>query len=319
MAYYDVFNGDADGICALIQLRLAEPRDSVLVTGVKRDIALLQQVQACKGDVVTVLDIALEKNSAALQTVLAAGASVLYCDHHFPGELPTHPCLTTLINTGAEVCTSLLVSAYLRHAHAHWAVVGAFGDNLHSSAAALARSIDLEPALLEPYERLGICINYNAYGASLTDLHFTPQDLFQRLLRYQTPAAFLQADTGTFAALEAGYHDDLAMTVQATRLLETEAAAVILLPDAPWARRVSGIFGNLLVNQAPKRAHAVVTERAGQGYLVSVRAPLQNRTGADAVCRQFPGGGGRAGAAGINDLPVAQLDTFIDVFQRHYR
>ena len=25
---YDVFNGDADGICALIQLRLAEPRES---------------------------------------------------------------------------------------------------------------------------------------------------------------------------------------------------------------------------------------------------------------------------------------------------
>nr|HPQ97161.1 DHH family phosphoesterase [Thiolinea sp.] len=115
------------------------------------------------------------------------------------------------------------------------------------------------------------------------------------------------------------YQDDLALTTQATRLFEAEHAAVILLPDAPWARRVSGIFGNLLVNQAPERAHAVVTERAGQGYLVSVRAPLQNRTGADAVCRRFPGGGGRAAAAGINDLPLEQLDTFIDVFQRQYR
>ena len=38
---YDVFNGDADGICALIQLRLVEPRpDATLVTGVKRDIQL---------------------------------------------------------------------------------------------------------------------------------------------------------------------------------------------------------------------------------------------------------------------------------------
>jgi len=36
MAYYDVFNGDADGICALHQLRLAEPREATLVTGVKR-------------------------------------------------------------------------------------------------------------------------------------------------------------------------------------------------------------------------------------------------------------------------------------------
>jgi hypothetical protein len=41
---YDVFNGDADGICALHQLRLANPRDAVLLTGVKRDIALLQRV-----------------------------------------------------------------------------------------------------------------------------------------------------------------------------------------------------------------------------------------------------------------------------------
>ena len=44
MADYDVFNGDADGICSLVQLRLAEPRESTLVTGVKRDINLLTQV-----------------------------------------------------------------------------------------------------------------------------------------------------------------------------------------------------------------------------------------------------------------------------------
>ena len=40
MQIYDVFNGDADGICALIQLRLAEPADTTLITGVKRDTAL---------------------------------------------------------------------------------------------------------------------------------------------------------------------------------------------------------------------------------------------------------------------------------------
>ena len=51
---YDVFNGDADGICALLQLRLAEPLDSKLITGVKRDISLLKQVDASSGDSVTV-------------------------------------------------------------------------------------------------------------------------------------------------------------------------------------------------------------------------------------------------------------------------
>ena len=40
----DVFNGDADGICALIQYRLAYPEKSTLVTGVKRDIKLLEKV-----------------------------------------------------------------------------------------------------------------------------------------------------------------------------------------------------------------------------------------------------------------------------------
>ncbi len=40
--YYDVVNGDADGICALHQLRLADPRAARLISGVKRDIALLK-------------------------------------------------------------------------------------------------------------------------------------------------------------------------------------------------------------------------------------------------------------------------------------
>ncbi|MDQ6977782.1 MAG: acetyltransferase, partial [Ghiorsea sp.] len=41
MKVIDVFNGDADGLCALHQLRLAVPVNSTLMTGVKRDINLL--------------------------------------------------------------------------------------------------------------------------------------------------------------------------------------------------------------------------------------------------------------------------------------
>ena len=52
MAHFDVFNGDADGICALHQLRLARPCDSTLVTGVKRDISLVKRVDARPGDTV---------------------------------------------------------------------------------------------------------------------------------------------------------------------------------------------------------------------------------------------------------------------------
>ncbi len=43
---------------------------------------------------------------------------------------------------------------------------------------------------------------------------------------------------------------------------------------------------------------------------MSVRAPLVARRGADVLCRRF-GGEGRAGAAGIDDLPRARLDEFM--------
>src|SRR5258708_22745285 len=49
MRHFDVFNGDADGICSLHQLRLAEPVEATLVTRLKRDIALLHAVPASPG------------------------------------------------------------------------------------------------------------------------------------------------------------------------------------------------------------------------------------------------------------------------------
>ncbi|MFZ1767539.1 MAG: acetyltransferase, partial [Candidatus Nitrotoga sp.] len=76
MTIYDIFNGDADGICALHQLRLAHPANSILVTGVKRDISLLAQVQAEVDDQITVLDIAMGKNREALLLALDRGAQV---------------------------------------------------------------------------------------------------------------------------------------------------------------------------------------------------------------------------------------------------
>ncbi|MFO1364243.1 MAG: hypothetical protein U1F45_17610 [Burkholderiales bacterium] len=91
MRRIDAFNGDADGICALHQLRLAEPADSVLVTGPKRDIALLPRVAARAGDEVTVLDVSLDRNRGALEALLERGVRVRWFDHHYPGEIPSHP------------------------------------------------------------------------------------------------------------------------------------------------------------------------------------------------------------------------------------
>jgi hypothetical protein len=311
MQYYDVFNGDADGICALVQLRRAQPRDATLVTGVKRDIDLLKQVEAGQGAQITVLDISLDKNRGDLERLLAAGAEVFYCDHHFAGEIPQSPRLQALINPAADVCTSLLVNGHLQGAFAAWAVVGAFGDNLRDSALRLARPFAFNSMQLEQLEQLGIYINYNGYGPSLEDLHFSPADLYRLLSRFDDPFAFMAAEREHFQRLETGYREDMAAAAALAPEYRDAAAAVYLLPDAAWARRVSGVFGNDLANSDPVRAHAVVTERADGDYLVSVRAPLNNKTGADVLCREFPTGGGRAAAAGINALPAAQLPEFI--------
>ena len=122
---YDVFNGDADGICALIQLRLVEPRPgATLVTGVKRDIQLLGRIPDEDVDRVTVLDISFDKNRGDVDRLLAAGANLFFCDHHFSGDIPEAKTLDALISPAPEVCTSALVNGRLRSAFTEWAVVG---------------------------------------------------------------------------------------------------------------------------------------------------------------------------------------------------
>ena len=81
---------------------------------------------------------------------------------------------------------------------------------------------------------------------------------------------------------------------------------------------MSGVYSNDLATGNPDRAHAVLTSKANGNYLVSVRAPLSNKQGAVDLCMQFPTGGGRAAAAGINDLPAARLDDFVEAFSASY-
>jgi hypothetical protein len=48
---------------------------------------------------------------------------------------------------------------------------------------------------------------------------------------------------------------------------------VFILPDAAWARRVSGVYANDLATAKPQRAHALLTRAPKGHYVVSVRAP----------------------------------------------
>lgn len=318
MKTVDVFNGDADGICALLQLRLAEQLETVLVTGVKRDINLLRRVEAGAGDQVNVLDVSMAQNRDDVLRLLDAGAALFYVDHHMAGEIPDHPGLDAIIDTGPDVCTSILVDRYLNGRFTPWAVAAAFGDNLLAAAESLGRQAGLDAARLERLKELGTCINYNGYGETVADLHVAPAVLYRALLAYPNPDDFIADPASCYRRLHAGYCDDIARAEATIPDYVTAAVAVYMLPDQAWARRVSGVFGNTLANAHPERAHAVITTNRLGGYQVSVRAPLENKHGADELCSRFPTGGGRRGAAGINHLPLDRYADFVAALQAHY-
>ncbi len=317
MNHFDVFNGDADGLCALHQLRLEQPLDSVLVTGVKRDIALLQRVAAAPGDTITALDISLDTNRAALIALLERGVSVEYFDHHYAGVVPAHPKLTVHIDTAPGVCTGMIVDRHLGGRRRIWAVVAAYGDNLGAAAAQLALSLGLDATHLEALRDLGETLAYNAYGETEADLVVAPAELYRLLRPYADPFAFMR-DERVFREMSEARRADLVLANAIEPEVVLAGASVYVLPDAPWSRRVQGVFANELARARPRQAHAVLTPTTVGTYTVSVRAPLATRTGADTLCRQFATGGGRAAAAGINQLPHDDLPRFVQALEAAY-
>ena len=64
---------------------------------------------------------------------------------------------------------------------------------------------------------------------------------------------------------------------------------------------------NQLAARAPRKAIGLLSARADGDWTFSLRVPEEAGLAADAFCRQFPTGGGRKRAAGINRLADAQL------------
>lgn len=316
---YCAFNGDADGLCALQQLRLAGelPADVHLVSGVKRDIALLERVQAGAGDRVTVLDIAHDSNRVDVARLLAAGAQVRYFDHHFAGELPEHPAFVSFIDTDAQVCTSLLVDRFLGGRFHRWAVAAAFGDGMPGPARALAQRHGLSEGDSAALAELGLLLNYNAYGEQLDDLHFDPLELAGQLLPYADPLDFVR-DSPSFARLREGHAADMAAAAALQPWREGAGARLYRLPAKPWARRVSGVLANQLAADDPQRALGLLSARSDGDWTFSLRVPADAVLEADDFCRRYPSGGGRKRAAGINRLPGAALEDFVAAFLAGY-
>lgn len=313
---YDVFNGDADGICALHQLRLHTPADNTLVTGVKRDIELLRRVPDDAAQVV-VLDISLDANAGELRRLLDGGAQVDYYDHHSADCAFEHPGLRLHCDGSPDVCTSILVDRQLGGRYRLWAVAAAFGDNLELVGQKMAQELGLRDDAIAELSQLGQTINYNAYGECTEDLHIAPAALYRELSGYENPFAFIAA-SAVYRDLREGYREDCARLHELQPYLERPGGAIYLLPATPWSRRVSGVLANRLAARRDGSSFAVLNERADGSYLVSVRSGAPSLHSACGLCQQFDSGGGRVAAAGINHLPRQELASFMKRFCEYF-
>ena len=313
---YDVFNGDADGICALHQLRLHTPAETTLITGVKRDIELLRRVPNDAAEVL-VLDISLDANAGELRRLLDGGARVDYYDHHSADCAFAHPGLRLHCDGSPDVCTSILVDRQLGGRHRLWAVTAAFGDNLEQVGQSMAKEMGLRDNAIAELAQLGQTINYNAYGERTEDLHIAPKALYRELSGYENPFDFIAA-SAVYRDLREGYREDCARLHELQPYLEQPGGAIYLLPATAWSRRVSGVLANRLAARRDGASFAVLNERADGSYLVSVRSGAPSLRSACGLCQQFDSGGGRVAAAGINHLPRQELASFMKRFCEYF-
>ncbi len=323
MADYDIFNGDADGLCAIHQLRLAKPRpSSKLITGVKRDIALIAQVPLEPGARLRVCDISLRVNIKSVAKHLELGNHILYFDHHQPGDYPQEVAgqgiLEAHIDTGAETCSSYLVDAYLGGRSSLWAMVGAYGDNQEMCARKLNTSLPkpLEDQDSRYLRQLGQLLNYNAYGRDRDDLVYQPEEILAALDGLADPWQLMESSEIPRRLCESRI-EDRRQAEEVRPTFKCGAGSVLSLPDESWARRVIGDYANNLARREPGQAHAVALDNGDGTLCVSIRAPLRRPFHADELARRF-GGGGRPKASGINALPQRRLAgfqrSFADIF-----
>lgn len=311
------FNGDADGLCAQHIYALESGLPSVRVTGWKRDVRLLTRLAALDSARIRVFDISLDQNREALDTLLAKeGVDIEWYDHHEPGEPPVNPRLVLHINQAPGLCTAALVDSALGRRHRDWAAMAAYGDNLPVTAEGILREGGIDPAQWTRIERAGILLNYNAYGDRPGDVLFEPADLAARLAPFASARDFC-AELAVFGPLQAQFESDVERFQGLAALATGPAAQAYLVPDQPWARRYSATWANERIRFHPGEALAILHPRADGSYLVSIRSPrLPGRPSPPAsdLAREFPTGGGRKLAGGINALPKEELERFLARF-----
>ena len=287
MRWY-AYNGDADGICSMVQWGLVYGIEGHRVTGVKRDIELLERVNPNPDDQIIVMDISLARNHARAVELSSQGFDITWFDHHLAGE-PIDG-ITTNVDTSANVCTARIVEKFLG-VESDWAQVALHGDGLsvHSSK--------------PEFKELGELLNYNGYGADLSDLHFHPDDLLLLCLQAKTPQNFME--TQAFMTLKNGFESDLSNA----KNIELNNG-YYLLPNEAWARRVVGVMAHR-INESGDGPHVIAIDK-GETLQVSIRGT----EGIGELCKMF-GGGGRATAGGIDALPKSEITALMkEVYSR---
>ena len=329
MKVIDVFNGDADGIFALIQLRKAHPAtgEHHLVTGVKRDINLLSKIDKhlAQDAQINALDISFDKNFKDVERLLADAASVFYCDHHKADKLFEHDKLEAIVDTSAFVCTGLLinnnlekVNSSLGKEHRLWAVAALFGDGLDKVAYQLASECELSNEEVEKVKELGVLVNYNGYGSAIEDLHFHPAELYKLLVEYESPLAVIKDQSSPYHKLASCYAEDLSNALACTPFQNSTEIFAVQLPNEAWSKRISGTYGNRLSKENPDKAVVIATDNPDGTLTISLRAPKSKPHGASTICSRHPSGGGRESAAGVNALEVEQLEDFVLQVANYY-
>ena len=176
----------------------------------------------------------------------------------------------------------------------------------------LAATLGLGRAEVEALRELGTDLNYGSFGETEADVLMPAIETYRLVSRYRDP---LQLGGEPFVAqLARERRADLQRLEGMAPRLSGPFADAYVLPDAPWSRRVMGTFANDLANAIPGRAHAVLVPNSRGGYAASVRSPGGAGPSAAQFCHLYPGGGGRARAAGLDHLAPEQLEQFLSAF-----
>ncbi len=291
------------------------PKDSEVFTGVKRDVKLLRHCTNIENARFTVFDISLLSNRDNVNTILNKGNSIRWFDHHEPGDTDLGDDFEIFVDADPNCCTNILVDKFLEGLYRPWTICGAYGDNLHEQAEKLNPCFN--ESSMSQLKEIGETLNYNGYGNKESDLTVHPKDVYLDIKNYESPFQY-RDKSDVYYKIHTQMKSDEAELSSSEIMHDTQTGKVILLPDSRASIRYSGIYSNEQTTNNPDKAFAILTLVDGENYRISIRSPKTNPYGASKLALQFPTGGGREKAAGVNELPISELNQFIEKFEEVY-